>query len=94
MKCYGRGILGYRPWTNAVVLCTCVWRNLRRRGVNVSNRIEVMKALAVEPPVAEKAGEGGIRGEGENRCAIDGVIGAGDGILMSPYKRRKPRRKE
>ena len=57
VKCHGRGILGYRPGTNAVVLCTCVWRNLRRQGVNVNNRVEVMKALAVDLPAAEKAGE-------------------------------------
>ena len=55
-KCHGRGILGYRPGTNAVVPCTCVWRNLRRQGVNVNDRIAVMKALAPDPHAAEKTG--------------------------------------
>ncbi len=49
-KCLGRGILGVRPGTNAAVLCSCVWRNMRRKGVNIDNRIEVMKALAPDPP--------------------------------------------
>jgi len=46
VKCHGRGIIGYRPGTNAVVLCTCVMRNLRRAGVNTVIQSQVEKALA------------------------------------------------
>jgi hypothetical protein len=52
-KCHGRGILGFRPGTNAAVLCSCVWRNLRRQGVNTNNQAAVVKALAPDPPEKE-----------------------------------------
>ena len=51
-RCHGRGILGFRPGTNAAVICTCVFRNLRRQGVNVNNHAAVVKALAPDPPKA------------------------------------------
>ena len=49
-KCHGCGVLGYRPVTHAAVLCTCVWRKLRRNGVNIDDQAAVVKALAPEPP--------------------------------------------
>jgi hypothetical protein len=52
-KCHGRGVLGYRPGTNAAVLCTCVIRNLWRKGVNTVIQSEVEKALAPDPPKEE-----------------------------------------
>jgi len=52
-KCHGRGILGYRPGTNAAVLCTCVIRNLRRHGVNTDRQADVLRALAPDPPKEE-----------------------------------------
>ena len=53
-KCYGRGVLGYRPVTHAVVLCTCVFRNLRRKGVNIKSMAAVAKFLAPDPPATEE----------------------------------------
>ena len=52
-KCHGRGILGFRPGTNAAVLCTCVMRNLHRAGVNTVIQSQVEKALAPDPPKEE-----------------------------------------
>ena len=49
VKCHGRGVLGYRPKTHAAVLCTCVFRNLRRQGVNIYDQGAVAKALAMDP---------------------------------------------
>lgn len=60
-KCHGRGILGYRPRTHAAVLCSCVFRNLRRRGVNIHNQRAVEEALAPELPT----------GTGEVPCLIE-----------------------
>lgn len=57
-KCHGTGILGYRPKANmAVVLCTCVFRNLRRRGVNINDREAVGKFLEPDPPEQSAQGE-------------------------------------
>ena len=52
-KCHGRGVLGYRPVTHAAVLCTCVFRNLRRKGVNINSMADVAKFLAPDPPKEE-----------------------------------------
>jgi len=53
VKCHGRGVLGYRPVTHAAVLCTCVFRNLRRKGVNINSMADVAKFLAPDPPKEE-----------------------------------------
>lgn len=53
VKCYGRGILGFRPKTRAAVLCSCVFRNLRRKGVNIYDQGAVEKALAPGPAKEE-----------------------------------------
>ncbi|HQT97785.1 MAG TPA: hypothetical protein PKV70_08750 [Thermodesulfobacteriota bacterium] len=52
VKCHGRGILGWRPVTGAAVLCSCVIRNLRRKGVNTDRQADVARALAPDPPNA------------------------------------------
>ncbi len=52
VKCHGRGVLGYRPGTHAAVLCTCVFRNLRRKGVNINDMAAVARFLAPDPPAA------------------------------------------
>lgn len=52
-KCHGRGVLGFRPGTHAAVLCTCVFRNLRRQGVNIYDQGAVARALAPDPPKEE-----------------------------------------
>lgn len=57
VKCHGRGILGHRPGTNIPVLCTCVFRNLRRRDVNIYARGEVEKYLAQDPPTSTTPGD-------------------------------------
>lgn len=52
-KCRGTGILGYRPGSEGTVittLCSCVYRNLRRRGVDTKNQAAVMEYLAPDPP--------------------------------------------
>lgn len=54
VKCHGRGVLGYRPKTHAAVLCTCVFRNLRRQGININDQAAVAKVLAPDPPVQEE----------------------------------------
>ena len=53
VKCHGRGVLGYRPGTHAAVLCTCVFRSLRRRGVNIDSMAAVAKFLAPDLPKQE-----------------------------------------
>jgi hypothetical protein len=53
VKCHGRGVLGYRPVTHAAVLCTCVFRNLRRKGVNIDSMAAVARFLAPDPPAGE-----------------------------------------
>lgn len=50
VKCHGRGILGFRPKTNNVVFCTCVFRNLRRKGVDIYDLAALQEALAPELP--------------------------------------------
>ncbi|MDA8121437.1 MAG: hypothetical protein M0Z38_02585 [Deltaproteobacteria bacterium] len=57
VKCHGRGILGFRSApgakkgeSNAAVLCTCVFRNLRRKGVNINDMAAVARFLAPDPP--------------------------------------------
>lgn len=61
-KCHGRGVLGFRPGTHGVrpgthaaVLCSCVFRILRRQGVNINDQAAVFKALAPDPPAGEEA---------------------------------------
>lgn len=61
-KCHGRGILGFRPApggkkgeSNAAVICSCVFRNLRRRGVNIDSMADVARFLAPDPPAKEGA---------------------------------------
>jgi hypothetical protein len=60
VKCHGRGILGFRPVTHDVVLCTCVWRNLRRKGVNINSMADVAKFLAPDPPKPEPIETGDV----------------------------------
>lgn len=48
-KCHGTGILGYRKGGLAV-LCTCVIRNLRRRGINKNSPEEMEKAIGPDTP--------------------------------------------
>jgi hypothetical protein len=53
VKCHGRGVLGFRPGTHAAVLCSCVFRNLRRKGVNTNSMADVARFLAPDPPKEE-----------------------------------------
>ncbi len=53
-RCLGRGIVGFRPGTNAAVFCPCIFRALRRRGVNTDQQADVARFLAPDPPKREE----------------------------------------
>lgn len=60
--CHGEGTVGRQAKTGLIVLCQCVLRGLRRRGIDLDDRKAVARALGPDPEkkteaVPESAGE-------------------------------------
>ncbi|MBE0568914.1 MAG: hypothetical protein IH577_04485 [Deltaproteobacteria bacterium] len=48
-SCHGSGVLGIDTQTRHVIVCPCVWRAMKARGVDVRNAADVRKAIGREP---------------------------------------------
>jgi hypothetical protein len=50
-RCHGTGVEGYTTGKNPVlIICACVWRTLKRQGVDLQDKEEVAKRVGPEYP--------------------------------------------
>jgi hypothetical protein len=47
-SCHGRGITGYTGGGRSAIVCRCVWRALKAKGVHPGNASAVRKAIGRE----------------------------------------------